>query len=96
MDVVHFMKKMRQPLENLSIGVDAERRKEHPRVYVKIWLEYRFTGALDAAKTIKAVKLSEGQYCSVSAMLKKTAAISYKVFLNDELIQEHEGVTPEQ
>ena len=39
---------------------------------------YRLTGELDDAAVRHSIELSEEKYCSVAAMLRKTAKISYR------------------
>ncbi len=83
MDVVSILTKMRQRWEDFRIHVEGERAEEHPRVYTRIVMEYVFQGDLDPQKVRKAVKLSQDRYCSVSAMLKKTAAFEVWIHLRD-------------
>jgi len=49
-----------------------------PRVWTKIEIVYRLTGALQEKAVRDAIELSETKYCSVAAMLGKTAKISYR------------------
>lgn len=82
-DVVSILAKMRQPLERLEIGVEGTRRDEEPRVYTAIAVVVRAWGAdLDPAKVSRAVELSAGKYCSVSAMLEGSAEINTRVEVN--------------
>ena len=75
-DVVIILKKRRQPLFSLEIVVSGERAAEPPRVWTKVDLVYRLRGQLDDAAVRRAIELSQEKYCSVEAMLKKTAAIT--------------------
>jgi putative redox protein len=78
MDVVDVLRKMRAPLEGLEIHVAADRAEEHPRVFTRIALEYVFTGAdLRSEQVTRAIELSQTRYCSVSAMLRRSAEITY-------------------
>jgi putative redox protein len=77
-DVVSVLQKMRAPLEALEIRIAAERAEEHPRVFTSIALEYTFVGAgLQPDQVNRAVELSQTRYCSVSAMLRQVAALTY-------------------
>ena len=77
-DVVHLLKKMRQPLLDIQVKADGERGKDEvPAVFRKIHLHYILTGALEEQSAEKAIRLSVEKYCSVGAMLSKTAAISW-------------------
>lgn len=77
MDVVSIMAKKRQPMTNMQIKVEAEKSEEHPKVYTKISLEYIAYGTGIKEKALaQAIELSESRYCSVNAMLSKTADIT--------------------
>ena len=76
LDVASILERMRQPLEGLEVTATSERAESHPRVYTKIHLTFVLKGALDESKVKRAIKLSEDTYCSVSAMLGKTAEIT--------------------
>jgi putative redox protein len=75
-DLSMMLSKMRQNVTGLEITVDAERADEHPRVYTAIRMHIRVSGDVDPRKFERALELSHGTYCSVSAMLSSTAAIS--------------------
>ena len=79
MDVVSILEKMRVRFESLEIEVRGERNEEHPRVYTKIEIVYRIKGDVDEEKVKKAVELSMERYCSVAAMLKKSAEIEHRI-----------------
>ncbi len=79
-DVVETLRKMRAPLEGLTITVTAERAEEHPRVFTKIHVQYAAWGdGLQRPHVDRAVSLSVEKYCSVSAMLRQTATITHEV-----------------
>ncbi len=78
MDVVSVLQKMRAPIEGLEIQISGERAAEHPRIFTHITLEYVFTGTtLTPDQVQRAVTLSQDRYCSVSAMIRKAAALTY-------------------
>lgn len=87
-DVVSILKKMRQPLEDLSVDVELEQTTEHPRVFSTCQLVYRFQGqSLERDRVARATALSYGRYCGVSAMIKRSGChFELKVFLNDQEI----------
>lgn len=78
-DVVTILRKKRQPLEALEITVSGERKADPPRVWTKIEVVYRLRGKLEEKAVRDAVQLSETKYCSVAAMLSKTAKISTRI-----------------
>jgi putative redox protein len=78
MDVISVLNKMRARLDGLEIRVTADRAEEHPKVFTRIALEYVFTGAtLRPDQVTRAVELSQTRYCSVSAMLRWGAELTY-------------------
>jgi len=84
MDVLSILKKMRITLDDFKVDVEADNASEHPKVFTKIRISYRFYGNnLDKSKLEKAVTLSQERYCPVTAMLAKTTEIDYKIIIND-------------
>jgi putative redox protein len=77
-DVVEILAKKRQKLEALEVEVSGERAKEPPTVWVKLELVYKLRGTLDEKAVEHAIRLSEEKYCSVAAMLRKTAEITFR------------------
>jgi putative redox protein len=77
-DVVSILEKKRQKLESLEVICSGERAAEPPTVWTKLEILYRLRGQLDDAAVKHAIQLSEEKYCSVAAMLKKTATVSWR------------------
>lgn len=77
-DVVSILKKKRQRLESLEVICSGERATDPPTVWVKLEILYRLRGALDEAAVKRAIELSEQKYCSLSAMLQKTATLKWR------------------
>jgi putative redox protein len=77
-DVVSILKKKRQDLEALEVVCSGERATEPPTVWKKLEILYRLRGSLDEAAVKRAIELSEQKYCSVSAMLQKTATLTWR------------------
>jgi putative redox protein len=79
-DVVHILKRMRQPVTDVQVNVKGVRADQHPKVYTHIEVEYVVTGrALSEEKVRRAVEMSETTYCSASIMLGKTATITSSI-----------------
>jgi putative redox protein len=77
-DVISMLKKMRVEIESFEVVVDAEPRAEYPKSWATIHVKYLFKGKnIDPVKVKKAIDLSEEKYCMVSAMLKKSAELTY-------------------
>ncbi|MEA5079068.1 MAG: OsmC family protein [Anaerolineaceae bacterium] len=84
MDVISILEKKQQKVSGFEIKVHGDRAEAHPKVYTDITLEYIVTGTnLDPEAVKRAVELSETKYCSVNAMLKKTANVTTKVTLKE-------------
>ncbi len=77
-DVVLILGKKRQKLTSLEVDVSGERADTSPRVWTKIEMVYRLAGELDEKAVRDSIELSQNKYCSVAAMLGKTAQITYR------------------
>jgi putative redox protein len=77
-DVVSILKKKRQKLQALEVICSGERAPEPPTVWIRLEILYRLYGTLDEASVKRAIELSESKYCSVSAMLQKTAKLTWR------------------
>ncbi len=77
-DMVIILEKKRQTLEELEVLCSGERAAEPPTVWTKLEVLFRIRGAVDEAAVKHAMDLTEEKYCSVAAMLKKTAAFTWR------------------
>ena len=75
-DVVNILRKKREPFSSVEVRAEAERAAEPPTVYTEIKLTYKVGGKVSKKAVEDAVRLSKDKYCSVSAMLQKTAKIT--------------------
>ena len=78
-DVMSILTKKRENFTALTVSAKAEKAKEPPTVFTDIELVYRVTGSVNHKSMEDAVRLSKEKYCSVSAMLEKTAKITYTI-----------------
>ncbi len=78
-DVVSILRKKREPFTGVEVRAEAERAADAPSVYTSIRLVYRVSGQVSHKAVEDAVRLSEEKYCSVAAMLKQTAKITFEV-----------------
>jgi putative redox protein len=77
-DVVHILKKLRAPVSDCVLEINADRADEDPKVFTRIHFHFIVTGrGLKPAQVERAVQLSAEKYCSASIMLGKTAAITH-------------------
>jgi len=82
-DVANILTKKREPFTSLEVRANAERASEPPTVYTDIKLIYRVGGKVSRKAVEDAVRLSQEKYCSVSAMLEKTAKITSEIELSE-------------
>jgi len=76
-DVVHILRKARQPIVDCALELDGERAAEDPKVFTKIRMHYVVTGkGLSASQVERAIKLSKEKYCSATIMLAATCEIT--------------------
>src|ERR1700731_494528 len=75
-DVNGILRKKREPFTSLEVRAQGERAAGYPAVYTEIKLTYRVGGKVSPKAVEDAVRLSKEKYCSVSAMLEKTAKIT--------------------
>lgn len=78
-DVVGILRKKREPFTGLEVSAEGDRASEYPQVYTEIKLKYRVTGRVSHKAMEDAVRLSKEKYCSVSAMLAKSAKIVLEI-----------------
>lgn len=78
-DVVTILRKKREPFTSLEVKAQAEKSPTPPTVYTAIRLTYIVGGKVSHKAVEDAVRLSEEKYCSVAAMLSKTAKITYTI-----------------
>lgn len=78
-DLVSILRKKREPFTAVEVRASAERTEDFPRVFTSIHLTYRISGDVTHKAVEDAIRLSKEKYCSVSAMLEKTATIDFVI-----------------
>jgi len=78
-DVVSILRKKREPFTSLHVLATAERAETFPKVFTNIRLVYRVGGSVTHKAVEDTIRLSKEKYCSVSAMLEKTAKIEFEI-----------------
>lgn len=71
-DVMHILKKARQPVTDCVVELEAERAETEPKVFTKIHVHFIVSGqGLKESQVKRAVELSAEKYCSASIMLAR-------------------------
>ena len=84
-DVVLILRKSGQQISGCEVRLSATRAETDPKVFTAIHMHFIVRGKdVKPSLVASAVKLSHSKYCSASAMLEKTAAITHDY----EIIQE--------
>lgn len=85
MDVISILEKMRVKDYQFKVDVDADSTTDHPVYYHTIRMSFYFSGEdLPPDKITKAVELSTQRYCGVYEMLRHSANIIVKTYINDK------------
>ncbi|RED54018.1 OsmC family protein [Aestuariispira insulae] len=79
-DVIHILKKSREPVTDCVVEIVGTRADTDPKVFTDIHMIYTVTGkGLTPAKVERAVDLSKEKYCSASVMMGKAAKITREI-----------------
>lgn len=77
-DVLHILKRARQPVTDCVVELVAGRAEQTPRVFTSIHAHFIVTGeGLSEKQVQRAIELSAEKYCSASIMLGKAAEITH-------------------
>ncbi|MGO3742376.1 OsmC family protein [Kerstersia sp.] len=83
-DVVLILKRGRHAISGCRVTLQGERAETDPKVFTRINFHFTVTGRnLPRAAVERAVTLSHDKYCSASAMLGKTAELSWSLDIVD-------------
>jgi putative redox protein len=76
-DVITILRqKYHQKVTRYAVKVDADQAERPPQVFTAVRIHHIITGFdIDAAALEQAIRLSEEKYCSVGAMVQKTAPL---------------------
>ena len=84
MDVVSILRKMRVKYDSFRLDIKGQPNSEHPKIFKEVELVYRFSGRdLPQERIEHAVELSQEKYCPISATLRPTAEVRYRVEISD-------------
>jgi putative redox protein len=75
-DVITILRqKYHQKVTGYEVRVEADQAERPPQIFTAIRIHHVVTGVdIDAATLQEAIRLSEEKYCSVGAMLQKSAS----------------------
>lgn len=66
-------------VEDIEVLTDGERQEEHPKVYTKIFLNFRIKGnTLTKQDVDTAIQTALTKTCSIAAMVNRVAPITYE------------------
>lgn len=75
-DVIGILRKKHQKVTGYEVRVSAEQAPDPPQVFTRVRIVHRVSGEdIDPAALESAIHLSETKYCSVGAMISKTAEL---------------------
>ena len=75
-DVITILRqKYHQKVTGYQVRVEADQAERPPQVFTTVRIHHVVTGiGIDEAALVEAIRLSEEKYCSVGAMVQKTAS----------------------
>ncbi len=75
-DVINILRKKRQQVTGYEVKVEAEQSPNPPQVFTAVRIHHIVTGADVSPQAVEdAIRLSEEKYCSVGAMVQKSAEL---------------------
>jgi putative redox protein len=84
-DVVLILKNSGQAITGCDVTLDSERAEKDPKVFTRIHLHFVVRGkGLRPQLVEHAIKRSHEKYCSATAMLQSTAAITHDFEIVEE------------
>ncbi|HLH08589.1 MAG TPA: OsmC family protein [Terriglobales bacterium] len=73
-DVISILRKKRMYVTDYEVQVEADQAPQPPAVFERVRLHHVVSGVdIDRKAVEDAIRLSEEKYCSVGAMIRKTA-----------------------
>jgi putative redox protein len=90
-DVITILRqKYHQKVTGYEVRVEADQAERPPQVFTAVRIVHVITGfEIDSSAVKEAIRLSEEKYCSVGAMVKRTATIQTTY----EIIEEKTNLT---
>jgi len=88
-DVITVLRqKYHQKVTGYEVRVEADQADRPPQIFTEVRIHHVVTGFdIDVAALEQAIHLSEEKYCSVGAMIQKTAALRTTYEIGEEKIE---------
>ena len=93
-DVIGILRKKRQEVTGYEIELLAEQREEPPNYFTRVEIRHKLRGTVDPGAVKRAIELSETKYCSVGAMISKSARIESTFEIVPEAVMNLEASAP--
>ncbi len=74
-DVINILRKKRQKVTGYEVRCEADQAPDPPQVFTQVRIHHLIWGEVASAAVEEAIRLSEEKYCSVGAMVKKSAEL---------------------
>jgi len=75
-DVIGILRKKRQQVTGYEVKVEADQTPDPPQVFTQVRIHHIVSGVDVSAQAVDdAIRLSEEKYCSVGAMVKRSAEL---------------------
>jgi putative redox protein len=84
MDIVHILRKQKEPLAKLTYRIEGAREDTTPAPFRKVRMHFVAHGPVDAHKFERAVNLGVEKYCSARASLDPTTEVSWTTEIRAE------------
>ncbi len=88
-DVIGILRKMRQSVDGYEISLEGVQNDEPPKYFTHVIIKHHLRGKIDPETVRKAIHLSETKYCSVGAMVCRTARIEHTFEIQPEIEKEN-------
>jgi putative redox protein len=82
MDVLHILRKQKEPIEKLRVEIEGERPDAAPSPFTRMKLVFLASGAVDPHKLSRAVSLAVEKYCSARATLGAEVEVVWEARLS--------------
>jgi putative redox protein len=79
MDIVSIVQKKGGQINSFETTIQGQRAEKHPKRFEKITIIFVCKGKYKRADLLRAFELSRDKYCGVSATLRNTPDIEFKI-----------------